>query len=181
MKVTLVLVTSVNGKLTEGDNTNIYKWTSKEDQQYFFSLIEKSRAIIMGRKTYEAAKHKIKLVPGKLRIILTKNPIKYTNITGQLEFSSEQPKKIIDRLRKENYREVLIVGGNSVAASFLNAKLIDTISLTLEPYLFGRGIHFLDKEISAVKLILFRVKKLNNRGTLLLQYKINRLELKSFF
>ena len=42
MKVVLVAVTSTNGKLTQGEDNNIYSWTSKEDQEIFFKLLRNS-------------------------------------------------------------------------------------------------------------------------------------------
>ena len=52
MKVVMVAVVSANGKLTRGNDPDIYKWTSKEDQNFFFSLISKSKLIVMGSGTY---------------------------------------------------------------------------------------------------------------------------------
>ena len=94
MKVIVAMVMSVDGKTTKWDETNIYTWTSPEDQKQFFSLIEENNAIAMGRKTYSAAKHLIKLSPLKLRIILTQKPELYEDIPGQLEFRSN-PKEIV--------------------------------------------------------------------------------------
>lgn len=72
MKVTAAMVVSLDGKTTKWDHSNIYEWTSKEDWLYFSSLIKNHKVIIMGRKTYEAAKSIIKLSPTTLRIIMTK-------------------------------------------------------------------------------------------------------------
>jgi len=77
MKIIMVAVSSLNGKLTKGKDPNIYSWTSKEDSKLFFSLIEKNNLIVMGGKTYEAARKIIKHKKNKLRIVLTRNPEKY--------------------------------------------------------------------------------------------------------
>ena len=76
MKVTMVLVSSLNGKTTRDDDTNINLWTSKEDAKFFSLLRDKHKLIIMGRKTYTSIHDKIKLQPDKLRIVLTKTPAK---------------------------------------------------------------------------------------------------------
>ena len=60
MKVIMVAVSSINGKITKGKDPNIYSWTSKEDSNFFFSLIKKHNLIVMGSKTYEAARRIIK-------------------------------------------------------------------------------------------------------------------------
>ena len=174
MNITLALVTSVNGKLTRGTSTNIYEWTSKEDRQYFFSLIDAYSLIFMGRKTYEASKSVIRLKPGTLRIVLTRQPERYVQETvpRQLEFSADSPKVLVKRLEKAGYKEALVVGGSGVASGFLRAKLVDTVNMTLEPYLFGTGVQFLDRMGLNVSLQLMSYKQLNARGTLLLTYNV---------
>lgn len=174
MKVKLVMVTTINGKMTRGKDNDIYKWTSKEDQEQFFSLIEKSNLIVMGRKTYEAAKPYMKLVPGKLRIVMTKKPKKYQSqqMNGQLEFSSESPKALVTRLEKMGYEEMLLVGGSKIAADFFRYKLIQHVTLTLEPYLFGHGEKFIDNNDLQVNLKLIKFQKINSRGTLLLDFQV---------
>ncbi len=63
MKVILVMVMSVDGKTTKWGDSKIHGWTSKEDHQFFFALLKRERLLIMGRKTYQAARLKMKLSP----------------------------------------------------------------------------------------------------------------------
>jgi dihydrofolate reductase len=173
MNITLVLVSSINGKLTPGVD-NFSPWKSPADQKHFFSLIKNNSLIIMGRKTYEANKSAIILVPGKLRVVMTNNPGKYKSavVPGQLEFVNESPKALIQKLEKDGYKKALLVGGNEITKSFLEAKLINTLYLTIEPYLFGKGIILFDKIDHIINLKLLNTKKLNLKGTLLLKYQI---------
>src|SRR3989344_4584731 len=109
MKIIMVAVSSVNGKITKGSDPNIYKWTSDEDKKLFFSMIAKNNLIVMGSKTYEAARDKIRLSPNKLRIILTRNPKKYfkETVKDSLEFSSESPRELVKRLEKLGFENLL--------------------------------------------------------------------------
>ncbi|MEK7534772.1 MAG: dihydrofolate reductase family protein [Patescibacteria group bacterium] len=176
MKVVMVAVSSVNGKLTKGDNPDIYSWTSKEDSKIFFSLIEKHNLIVMGSKTYEAARTIIKLRPNKLRMVLTRNRRKYKSdmVKGSLEFTSESPKDLIKRLEKQGYKEMLLVGGTEINSAFLKNSLVDELHLTIEPILFGRGKDLLLEEELEVSLKLLSIKKLNANGTLHLRYRVNK-------
>lgn len=137
-------------------------------------MIAKHKLIIMGRKTYEANKRVIKLVPEKLRIVLTSAPKKFVQeiVPHQLEFSSEPPKALLKRLASLGYKEALIVGGSGVAAIFLHAGLINRLELTLEPYIFGSGIPFIGNEDLMARLHLIGMKKLNARGTIHLTYAV---------
>lgn len=174
MKIALIAVTSINGKLTRGDDPDIYKWTSKEDAKIFFSLIEKYNLIVMGSKTYEAARNIIKLKKDKLRIVLTRNPRKYKSDTvkGSLEFSSESPKDLVRRLESQGYKEILVVGGTEVNTAFLKNSLVDELHLTIEPLIFGKGKNLVLEEEFNLSLRLLDVKKLNKKGTLYLKYRV---------
>ena len=176
MKVTMVMLTSVDGRITKGPDTDIYKWTSSEDQKYFFSLIKKNNLIIMGRSTYEASKPVIKLEKGKLRIVLTRSPNKYSNqlVKGQLEFSDEVPEKLLKRLSLLGYKKLLLVGGGITNGLFLKLNLVDELYLTIEPRIFGEGKNIVEGRLLNKFLRLTGIEKLNKTGTVVLKYKIKK-------
>lgn len=174
VKVILAMVMSADGKTTKWNNPKIYEWTSKEDQNHFFSLIKKNKVIIMGRKTFIAAKSVMKLSPTKLRIILTKTPEKYANlkVAGQLEFTNDSPEVLIKKLKNRGYTQVLLAGGEHVNVNFFKAKLINEVWLTIEPTIFGSGNNLVTDEKIDTSLQLKAIKKLNNKGTILLKYLV---------
>ena len=176
MKVTMVMLTSVDGKTTKGNDTNIYTWSSIEDQKHFFSLIKKNNLIVMGRGTYEASKPVIKLEKGKLRIVLTRSPKKYFKqlVRNQLEFSNETPKKLIERMATLGYKKILLVGGATINGLFLKHNLVDELYLTIEPRIFGIGKNITEGQLLNKSLQLISIKKLNKTGTLLLKYQLNK-------
>jgi len=174
MKILLVAVQSIDGKITKRDNPHQHSWASKEDQEFFYDLISKSNLIVMGRKTYEAAKDHIRLKEGKLRVVLTSSPQKYKDkeVMGQLEFVNMSPEELVEMLKNRNFKELLLVGGGDINTIFLEKGLVDEMYITLEPQLFGKGkaIASITKDLD---IALISHKKLNKRGTLLLHYKIN--------
>ena len=174
MKVTMVILASVDGKTTFGDNQNVYSWSSIEDQKHFFSLIKKNNLIVMGRATYESSQQVMKIEKGKLRMILTRSPKKYLNqtIKGQLEFSDESPKKLVKRLSLLGYKKMLLVGGGAINGLFLKENLVDELYLTIEPKLFGKGKNIIEGQLLNASLKFVSVKKINKIGTLFLKYKI---------
>lgn len=176
MKVTMVMLATVDGKTTKADKPNIYEWTSREDQDYFFSLIDKHNLIVMGSSTYEAVRSRIKLQKKKLRIVMTRNPEKYVakTIKGQLEFSNEMPKQLINRMILLGYKDTLVVGGSVINGLFLKENLVDEFYLTIEPKIFGKGKNIVEGQLLNKKLQLISVKKINKIGTLILKYKINK-------
>ena len=175
MKITLAMVASADGKTTHGDDPKVFRWTSKEDQQHFKRLVEQAKLIIMGSKTYDAAKKMLQHQQGKLRVVLTRSPEKYADqvIPRQLEFTSETPQELVARLEKQGHTELLLASGAQVNGLFFNAGLIDEILLTIEPKLLGKGNPLAIQE-NLIDLTLLSIEKLNDRGTLLLHYKINK-------
>lgn len=176
MKVTMVLVASLNGKITKGDEPNIHSWASKEDFKFFSSLRDKYNLIIMGRKTYETVRDEIELTPKRLRIVLTKEPSKYVRdvVNESLEFTKEDPKELLRRLSSKGYKNALIVGGSEINSLFLKSDLVDELYVTIEPKVFGSGKPlFAEGEFESI-FKLIRVEKLNKRGTINLKYKTKR-------
>lgn len=173
MKITLAIVTSVNGKSTKG-NLSPKDWASKEDQTQFSSLITHHNLIIMGKNTYKIIKPNLKHSPGKLRIVMTRNPKQFSNlaIPSQLEFTNLQPKKLIKNLEKRGFQQLLLVSGAKLNTAFFKEKLINKLYLTLEPELFGSGKGIIEDSSLNINLKLLSIKKLNPQGTLLLQYEI---------
>lgn len=174
MKVTLVMVVSVDGKTTRGDENNVYGWSSPEDRLHFQNLKSKNQVIIMGRKTYDVVKEKLEITSSILRLVVTKQPVEFitSTVEGQLEFTSDTPNVIVNNLDKRGYQNVLLVGGHELNAGFLRAKLINELVLTVEPVLFGEGFNLVANKLNGIELQLINIHQLNQRGTLVCRYKI---------
>ncbi len=174
MKVTAVIAQSVNGRMTRGEDANVYTWTSIEDKKHLKDVIGKAKLIVMGSKTYLEAKRNIKLNPYILRIVLTSQPESFADdeVKGQLEFYNDSPQEICKKYEKK-YDELLLLGGNTIYSLFLKEGLIDECVITIEPYLFGKGISFIHEDINA-QLELISCRKLNEKGTLLVTYKVKK-------
>ncbi len=96
-----------------------------------------------------------------------------------MEFTAENPKALIDRLEVRGFKEALLIGGEQINTTFFQAKLINEVWLTIEPSIFGLGNNVvLEKELN-VDLKLLNIEKLNEKGTVLLKYKVMACALKS--
>ena len=175
MKLTLVIVTSIDGRTTPQEEIDHpVTWASKEDQDHFYSeIINKAHLMIMGSTTYEHAKHLMQHHEGCKRVIMTRNPQKFEKekIDGLLEFTNETPSQLVARLESEGYTEGFHLGGAHCASSFFKEGIITNIVQTLEPKLFGKGKGIATENLD-VSLQLESVVKLNEKGTLLLKYSV---------
>lgn len=175
MKLILVMVTSLDGRSTKGGASDTHLWSSYEDQKHFKNIIDNASLLIMGRKTYEPARDTMEHRNGRLRIVLTRNPEKYESekIDGKLEFTNENPKDLIERLESMGYKEGYLVGGASTNTEFFKQNLVTELWQTLEPKILGKGNGIIGDRENDFSLELLEIKKLNDKGTLLLKYKVN--------
>ncbi len=174
MKVIMVMVTTLNGKITRGDNPDVSAFASKEDAALFHALKEHNRCYIMGAETFEASRTKIMLRKGKLRVVMTHTPDKYKAeaVPGRLEFTSAAPGELLERLQKRGHRRVLLLGGATMNRIFLEAGLVDEIWVTVEPFVFGKGRNLVVGGAVEVSLRLISIERLNKAGTLHIRYKV---------
>jgi len=165
----MVVVSSVNGRVTRGDEPHAHAWSSEEDWMHFVSLREEHPAIIIDRRTFETIKPDPE--PGKLRVIITQYPELFASavIPGQIEFSKESPTELLQRLVGLGYEKILIAGGR---ADYLEAGLVDNLYMTFEPVLFGTGKPIFVEPIKNVRLHLQDARQLNERGTMLMHYRV---------
>ena len=174
MKKLLVFVATLDGKITHGDDAHVKSWSSKEDEQYFKKVWDDSSLIVMGSSTFDA--NPTKPNPAHHVIVMTRNPKNYKDyeVIGQLEFTDKSPAQLVAHYEKKDLKQMLVAGGAHIATSFLKAKLIDEVWLTIEPKIFGTGGNFVIDEKLNVDLQLLNIEKVNERGTLITKYSVIR-------
>lgn len=173
MKIILAMVLSVDGKSTKWDLPD-QSWASEEDKTHLIKLISENNLILMGGKTYETAKSHIKPKEGKLRIVLTKDPKKFSQdaVKGQLEFTDQAIQGLVKDLENKGFNQMLLLSGEGLNKEFLEAGLIDEIILTIEPKIFGSGRGMVSGAKLDLNLKLLKHEKLNGQGTMLLHYRV---------
>ena len=173
MKVTIVAVVSVNGLITSDILGGPEIWASPEDLGQFNAMIGTSDAVVMGRKTFDTIQDGLHLRPKLLRIIMTLSPDTYSHMRaeGIVEFTDKKPTDILSDLRERGLKSILIAGGSSIHSLFLQKNLVTDLYLTVEPYIFGSGIPFLQAYPGVSKLKLMNIDRINTQGSLLLHYQ----------
>jgi dihydrofolate reductase len=176
MKTILIFVSTLDGKITRWGDPKIRSWSSKSDQEYFDTIWNDTRVIIMGSGTY--APDPVKPVSKHLFVVLTRHPDQFKSheVRGHLEFTNDPPFLLMERFKKANEDKVLIVGGGQIATSFLKARLIDELWLTIEPKIFGNGSSFVNDEKLDIELKLLSCIQANEQGTLITKYKVLHVE-----
>lgn len=172
MKVVLVFVSTLNGKITMGEDPEVRTWSSHSDQEYYRNIWKNSRLVVMGSNTF--SQNVIKSTPGRLIIVMTSTPERYIDreVPGHLEFSKDTPVALVAACEKAGYEQMTVVGGAQVATSFFKADLIDELWLTIEPKIFGIGFNLVSEIPFEVDLKLIHYEKANDEGTLFTRYSV---------
>ena len=176
MKVVLVFVSTLDGKITKWGDPHVKDWSSQSDQEYYKKIWKDARLIVMGSNTFKA--EQFTPSPNHLFVVMTKHFAKYKDqeVSDQLEFTDRSPAELTQLFEKKGFETMVVVGGPHVATSFLKEQLIDELWLTIEPKIFGSGGNFVIEEKLDIKLQLISYKKVNEQGTLITKYAVIKPE-----
>ncbi|WP_158640622.1 dihydrofolate reductase family protein [Anseongella ginsenosidimutans] len=171
IKISIYIAVSVNGMIS--NRRNVPDWLSPEYGQGFMEICQKTKAVIMGRTTYDiiAPDYLPLQQEGTTVVLTTDERAKSGNPT--VIFTKDKPAEIAEMLAKKGHTEAVIIGGTVTMSAFINGELVDDIYFIMEPVLFGSGLPLLKNVEFESKLSLLAVTKLNN-NTVQLHYKIQK-------
>ncbi len=174
MHVFLIAAITANGFIAEAVDQISTSWTSKEDRKFFSQRTKQAGVIVMGSSTYKTIGRPL---PERLTIVYSKSD-EMKNIAAEindekvLRVTELSPADLIKKLAQEGYSEVAICGGASIYSLFMNAGMIDTLYLTIEPVLFGSGIRIFDG-LERTPVTFKNLSKLSDQ-TIVLEYAVNK-------
>lgn len=169
-RVILLAAVSIDGFIAPADKEALPSttWTSKEDWRFFTAKSKEIGTMIMGSATFETIK---RALPERQTIVMTSQPHRYAQYQdAALTFTSEEPTTILDQLGQQGVQQVALCGGSRIYSLFLSLDLVDEIQLTIEPFLFGRGIKLADHDLQQ-QWQLVKTDKLNEQGTIVVSYE----------
>lgn len=154
MKVFIIAALTADGFIAR-DSSHMADWTEKEDKQLYVRLTKESGVMVMGSRTFDTIG---RALPGRKTIVYTTHAEKYQGIEN-VETTAELPEELVKRLQAEGYRSVAICGGTQIYTTFMQAKVVTDLYLTIAPVLFGTGIQLLNKSFNS-QLALNALEKL---------------------
>lgn len=154
-KCSVFIATSVDGFIARQDGS--IDWlesasdsSSTDDFGYkaFFNSVD---ALVMGRNTFEKVLTFPKWPYGEKPVIVLSSSLHEVPVTTPptVSLSQEAPKALIERLVSQGMYNFYIDGGMTIQR-FLNAGMIDELTITLIPVVLGTGIPLfgpVDKDI----------------------------------
>lgn len=140
-KIVLFIAQSMDGYIATKDESLdwLFNVEGEGDNGYseFFQTID---TILMGKRTYDwLMQHEKGQFPyqNKNCYVFSRSSLKDTN---DVKFINEDIVRFIQNLKKEEGKNIWMVGGGDLLSTFLTEKLVDELILTVAPTILGKGI-----------------------------------------
>ncbi len=176
MHIFLIAAMSIDGYIARDPSVSSTEWTSGEDKKLFRVHTLRAGVLVMGSTTFATIG---RALPGRKCFVLSSKPkpAAYAQIPdSEVQYTSESVQDLVERLAAEGCTELAVCGGSEVYSQFLLAHLVDTLYLTVEPFLLGAGTLLWKSSYEAgiQTATLVRTEKLNESGTLFLEYSLKK-------
>lgn len=155
---------TIDGKIARYPG-HFSNWTSKEDKKFLHEFLDTCDAIIVGHATYKLA---AKPLSKRRCFVFTHHPPKINSLK-KISFINPQQQNIEKIIKASGYKKICVLGGTQIYSYCLKNNLLDEIYLTIEPLTFGGGLSLFENA-QIKKWQLKSIKKLNQRGSILLHY-----------
>ena len=170
MQITIYNAISADGFIArENDDTS---WVSETDWSIFKKLVKESKAIIMGKRTYE---HSGEDFPYQceLNIVVTHDKNLHSQSTEKVWFTDKPLKEIVTEVEKKGFNTLLGVGGGNLNSQLLKKNLVDKVIVDVHPIILGTGISMFGSDEANV--ILEREKVENHKeGLVQITYRVKK-------
>lgn len=173
-KIIVEIATSADGYIARPDGN--VDWLDRPTPKGGYGLAAFARSIdtiLWGRKTYDfAAKMGGVGVYGKVKHYAFSRQPPSDPLPG-VEFVSESIPSFVDKLRAVRGKNIWMMGGAEIIASFLDAGAIDEFSIHVIPVMIGEGIRLVAPRHRSIPLELISSRSFPD-GVVHLNYSVQR-------
>lgn len=136
-KVRLFIATSLDGYIAGPDES--LDWLFSDADYGYDAFIAEVDTLAMGRRTYEVVKG-LGDWPyyGLATWVFTRRDAMPHD--GHVEFTAQAPEEWLRGIEAKPGRDVWVVGGGELIREFLNARLVDEMTIAVHPIVLGGGI-----------------------------------------
>ena len=173
MQVFLIAAMTLDGYIARSATERSFDWTTPEDKVFYISKIKEAMHMVLGSTTLKTFS---KFPRGMTCYIYTRHPKQFSreglSQAAVFEPTNEPPQALVQRLKAAGVEKLAICGGATIYSQFLAAGVVNKIYLTIEPILFGQGVRLFSNEVMEQRLQLVKSEKLNDTGTVLVEYDV---------
>jgi dihydrofolate reductase len=167
------IATSVDGYIARPDGD--LEWlTSRPKPEGFYGMSAFMRSIdtkLFGRKTYEASLRMGATFDSKSRNIVFSRHAPPADAPSGVEFVNGAIGPFVSRLREHPGKDIWLLGGSALIASFLDEHAIDEFVISVVPVFIGDGIPLIARRHRHVPLDLQSVERFGD-GVVHLHYRV---------
>ncbi|HJT67184.1 MAG TPA: dihydrofolate reductase family protein [Pyrinomonadaceae bacterium] len=143
---------------------------SKEANEILADYWKRIDTEILGRRTYEIAmKSGGEAMLGSVKTYVCSRTLK-KDPGKKVELASDAV-SLVKRLKAEEGKDIIVMGGSEIGKSLLEADLIDELGVNIHPVLLGSGIPLFGEMQKKIELELRDCKQLQN-GCVVLTYDV---------
>lgn len=156
----------------EGGTFDGFEWDD-EVASDFFAALQTFGTVLMGRKTYEVGlkEGKTSPYPWMRQVVFSRS----------MEVSPDEAVELVHGdivgfvrgVKSEADAPIWLCGGADVASTLMDARLIDHVTVKLNPIIFGSGISLVSHTATHYSLDL-KGSKVYDCGIVVLQYDVRR-------
>jgi len=155
-KVIVHIATSADGYIARADG-DIEWLTSRPAPKGFYGMNAFMKSIdtkVLGRKTYEVSVRMGAKFDSQGRTIVFSHHSPPANTPSGVEFVNDAIGPFVSRLREQPGKDIWLMGGGEIIASFLDAQVIDEFVISVAPVFIGEGIPLIARRHRHVPLEL---------------------------
>jgi dihydrofolate reductase len=172
-KVIVHIATSADGYIARPDGD--LDWlTSRPAPKGFYGMNAFMKSIdtmLLGRKTYEASLRLGANFDSKTRTIVFSRHAPPAGAPSGVEFVNGAIGPFVRRLREQPGKDIWLMGGGELIASFLDEQAIDEFVVSVVPVFIGDGIPLIARRHRHVSLGLHSVERFED-GLVQLHYRV---------
>jgi len=172
-QVIVHIATSADGYIARPDGD--LEWlTSRPAPKGFYGMDAFMKSIdtkVLGRKTYELSLRLGAKFDSSNRHIVFSRHSRPAGAPSGVEFVKEAIGPFMSRLRERPGRDIWLMGGGEIIASFLDERAIDEFVISVVPVFIGEGIPLIARRHRHVPLDLLSTERFED-GLVQLHYRV---------
>ena len=174
-KVIVHIGISADGYIARSDGD--LEWlTSRPAPKGFYGMNAFMKSVdtkLLGRKTYEVSRRMgAKFDSHSRSIVFSRHPRPADAASG-VEFVNDAIGPFVSRLRGQPGKDIWLMGGGEIIASFLDAQAIDEFVISVVPVFIGDGIPLIARRHRHVPLELRSIERFED-GVVQLHYRVQK-------
>ncbi|HYG79800.1 MAG TPA: dihydrofolate reductase family protein [Pyrinomonadaceae bacterium] len=172
-KVTFGGANSLDNYIARKDDGIDWIMHGREAAEYLKDYWKTIDTVLMGRKTYEAA---LKYSEGQSNPYPGVKSYVFSRALKEIgdksvELVREDAAPFVRKLKKQEGKDICVMGGGDFARTLFEARLIDEIGFNIHPVLLGSGVPLFHEMKHQINLELLECKPFKN-GCVLVTYRV---------